>query len=248
MSAKRHVVFVVGEGEYESERTVPGLAAEFQERHGHRCTVLADRHIKGDAWKPVAGQRCSDIPGLEQLAQADLAVFYLRFRTLPEAQLAHLQHYLDSGRPVAGFRTSTHAFNYAEGDALEKWNRFGAEVLGAPWIKHYGHESSTDVTVLSAAAGHPVLKDVAPAFHVRSWLYHVKPSYPPADATPLLLGTSTGPGKEDPAQREPNPVAWVRKTQAGGRVFFTTLGHPDDFELAPVRQLALNGLQWALSL
>ena len=42
MSAKRHVVFVVGEGEYESERTVPGLAAEFQERHGHRfCWIEA---------------------------------------------------------------------------------------------------------------------------------------------------------------------------------------------------------------
>lgn len=246
MTAKKHVVFVVGEGEYESERTIPGLSSELQERHGVKCTVLLDKHIKGDAWKPTVGQRSSDIPGLEQLAQADLAVFYLRFRTLPEEQLAHLQKYLDSGKPVAGFRTSTHSFNYAAGDALEKWNRFGAEVLGAPWIKHYGHDSSTDVALIPEAAKHPIVQGVPASFHVRSWLYHVRPDYPPKDATPLLMGASTGPGAEDPSKREKNPVAWIRKTKAGGRVFFTTLGHPNDFEQAPVRTLALNGLKWAL--
>ncbi|MCW8131901.1 MAG: ThuA domain-containing protein [Planctomycetota bacterium] len=242
----KHVVFVVGEGEYESERTMPGLAKELQERHGLRCTLLIDQNVKSDAWKPTVGQRSSDIPNLETLAQADLAVFYLRFRTLPEEQLAHLQKYLDSGRPVAGFRTSTHSFNYNPDDTLAKWNKFGAEVLGAPWIKHYGHESSTDVTRVPEAFGHPILEGVEPSFHVRSWLYHVKPEYPPKDATPLLLGTSVGPGGEEPSKRVQNPVAWTRQTKAGGRVFFTTLGHPNDFEQAPVRTLALNGLRWAL--
>ena len=105
----------------------------------------------------------TNIPGLEALAKADLAVFFLRWRQLPASQVAHIQAYLDSGKPLMGFRTSSHAFNYPKGHALEQWNAFGAEAFGTPpgWGKeghtHYGHESSTDVSVIPAAAEHPVL-------------------------------------------------------------------------------------------
>lgn len=241
----KHVVFVVGEGEYESERTMPALAQELAQKHGFKTTVLLDNHIKKDAWSPKAGERLSDIPGLEALKNADLAVFYLRFRTLPENQLALIDAYVKSGRPVAGFRTSTHSFNYAADDKLAAWNKFGAEVLGAPWIKHYGHDSSSEIAVIPSQHAHPVLAGVPAEFHVRSWLYQVRPEYPPADATWLLEGTSVGPGDVELAKRDKNPVAWVRKTKAGGRVFFTTLGHPEDFTLPAVRTVALNGLAWA---
>jgi type 1 glutamine amidotransferase len=36
---------------------------------------------------------------------------------------------------------------------------------------------------------------------------------------------------------------WTRPD--GGRVFSTTLGHPDDFKLAAVVQLLRNGIYWA---
>ena len=43
----------------------------------------------------------------------------------------------------------------------------------------------------------------------------------------------------------PQPVAWA-KTYKGARVFFTTLGHPEDFQLEAVRRLLINGIYWAL--
>jgi type 1 glutamine amidotransferase len=89
-----------------------------------------------------------------------------------------------------------------------------------------------------------VLKGVAGPFHVRSWLYQVKPKWPPADAVELLQGKAVNPNK--PAQE--NPVAWVWKNRFGGRVFFTTLGHPEDFKVEAVQRLVINGIHWSLAL
>jgi len=41
------------------------------------------------------------------------------------------------------------------------------------------------------------------------------------------------------------PVAWTREHK-GARVFFTTLGHPGDFEQPSMRRLVVNGILWAL--
>ena len=41
------------------------------------------------------------------------------------------------------------------------------------------------------------------------------------------------------------PVAWTREHK-GARVFFTTLGHPADFEQDSMRRLVVNGILWAL--
>jgi type 1 glutamine amidotransferase len=43
-----------------------------------------------------------------------------------------------------------------------------------------------------------------------------------------------------------NPVAWTWTNRKGGRVFFTTLGHPGDFEVEAVQRLAVNGIHWAI--
>jgi type 1 glutamine amidotransferase len=238
-----HVVFISGENEYKSERTLPLVVGDVERELGLRCTHVRDRVIE-DVWKPKVGDRLNDMAGIETLQQADAVVFYMRFRTLPEAQLAVLQTYLDSGRPVIGLRTSTHAFNYAAGDALHDWNQFGARVLGAPWIHHYGHESSTDVAVNPEAKNHPILAGVDSSFHVRSWLYQVQPEYPPKSATPLLTGTSVGPS--DRPARQQNPVAWTQVLPKGNRVFTTTMGHPEDFEVPAFRKLLVNGIKWAV--
>jgi type 1 glutamine amidotransferase len=233
------IVFVTGDHEYRSERTMPLLAAYLEENYGVRTTVLRsdpDEHSE------------ENIPGLEALADADLAVFYLRWRRLPPDQMRHIESYLDSGKPVVGFRTSTHAFNYPAGHELEEWNRrFGVEALGAPpgWGGshfHYGDRSTTDVVHARDASGHPILTGVDPAFHVRSWLYHVRPDYPPEGATVLLMGSAVGSQRPDPVD---NPVAWTYQTPAGGRIFTTTIGHPEDFQVEAVQRLVVNGILWS---
>jgi type 1 glutamine amidotransferase len=232
------VVFVCGDHEYSGEQTLPLLAQELERRYGMRTRVLTafpDQNAE------------ENLPGLEILKEADLAVFFLRWRRLPREQVAHIEAYLNSRKPVVGFRTSTHAFNYPPGHELEKWNAFGKFALGAPpgWGNghfHYGHESSTDVAILPEAAKHPILTGVAKTFHVRSWLYHVLPDYPPPGATRLLMGKAVTPDKS----AIENPVAWTTRTQAGGRAFTTTLGHPEDFEVEAFQRLVINGIHWAL--
>src|SRR5690606_14189801 len=158
-------------------------------------------------------------PGFELLKEADLAIFFLRWRRLPAEQVAYIDEYLKSGKPVIGFRTSTHAFNYPEGHELFEWNAFGERAFGAPpgWggaadHTHYGHESRTDVSVIEKERGHPVLKGVAENFHVRSWLYKVLPDFPSQGATWLLMGKSVNPNNPNAIE---NPVAWTWTSASG---------------------------------
>jgi type 1 glutamine amidotransferase len=233
------VVFVTGDHEYSSEETMPIMAAALEKRYGMRTTVL----------KAYPDENAEEnIPGLEALEKADLAVFFLRWRRLPKEQVEWIRRYLEAGKPVVAFRTTTHAFNYPKGSELEKWNSFAAEYLGAPpgWggeHYHYGHKSSTDVTVNPAASNDPILAGIEKRFHVRSWLYHTVPKYPPADAKILLIGHAVDPDRRDAVD---NPVAWTWKNKAGGRVFMTTLGHPEDFQVESMQRLVVNGVHWAL--
>jgi type 1 glutamine amidotransferase len=70
-------------------------------------------------------------------------------------------------------------------------------------------------------------------------LYRVSPLA--ASTTPLLLGSHSGQNSE--------PVAWTNIPRAGrGRVFYTSLGHPADFENPAFRKLLLNGICWTLGI
>ncbi|MDX2029440.1 MAG: ThuA domain-containing protein [Blastocatellia bacterium] len=241
--AARHprVVFVAGDHEYGSESTFPLFAAALEKRYGIEAVVLKSAQDENGE---------EDIPGLEALEKADLAVFFLRWRRLPKEQVERIRKYLDAGKPVFAFRTTTHAFNYPKGHELEKWNAFAPDYIGGPpgWGAaaghyHYGHTSTTEVTVIPAAAKNPLLTGVAPRFQAVSWLYHVLPNYPPADATPLLMGRAINSEKKNPVD---NPVAWTWKNKAGGRVFVTTLGHPGDFQIESFQRLVVNGIHWGL--
>lgn len=239
-SSKPLVVFVTGDHEYSGEETLPIIAAELEKNYGMRAVVLKANPDHNSE---------KNIPGLEILREADLAVFYLRWRQLPQDQLDHIEAYLKTGKPVMGFRTTTHAFNYPKGDERIKWNAFGEFALNSPpgWggkagHTHYGHKSSTDVTVVPEQAKNPILTGVDPSFHVRSWLYRVLPDYPTKGSTWLLMGKAVDPDKE----AIENPVAWTGTNSYGGKVFMTTLGHPEDFRLESFQRLIVNAIHWEL--
>jgi len=235
----QHVVFIVGEAEYQSQVTMPPVAAELADRFGLRTTICTSSPIED-------GHALYEFEGLEALEDADALVVYTRFRVLSDPQMGLLQAYLDSGGPVVGLRTSTHSFRFPEGSPWHSWNNgFGIRLFGTPWRTHHGGQSSTDVRVLPEAAGHPILEGVAERFHVRSWLYHVLPL--PDTCEPLLWGIPVNAAPAQPMIEKPteNPVAWTN-THNGGRVFYTSLGHPEDFQAEPFRRLLVNGILWAL--
>lgn len=236
------VVFVCGDHEYSGEQTLPLIAAELEKNYGIRTKVI----------KSYPDQNAEkNIPNLEALKDADLAVFFLRWRQLPTDQLAHIEDYLKTKKPVIGFRTSTHAFNFPKGHESERWNAFGEFALNAPpgWggkaaHTHYGHESTTDVSIIESAKKHPILTGVALNFHVSSWLYRVLPDYPTKGSEWLLMGKSVNPDKA----AIDNPVAWIGTNSYGGKVFTTTMGHPEDFQVESMQRLVINAIHYQLGM
>ena len=252
------VVFVTGDEEYRSEESMPMLAAILKRELGAETVVGYALDSSG----VIDPNRADHISRLDELADADLLVMFTRFRALPPAEARMITDYTASGRPVVGFRTSTHAFNYTEArdSALAVLNAdWPVAVFGQHWITHHGHFEDghgrlTDVAPVPGADS-PILNGVQP-FRAYSWLYHVDGGTDTLAGAPdiLLTGYSLRSTHEEEGNldRYPldNPVAWTKDySWAGGpagRVFFTTLGHPYDFREASMRKLALNGIYWAL--
>lgn len=221
---------------------MPMLARILHRDHGFTvsvCFAITDGVIDPN--------RSDHIEGLEILDQADMMVVNTRFRKLPDEQLRHITAFAESGKPMAGFRTATHAFRYGDNHPMDK--EWPHKVFGLPWISHHGGGNSTDAMIAEENAGHPVLRGVKP-FHARSWLYHSQSLL--ETATPLMIGRAVR-GAEPGGEHfsDPHVIAWVHEYQGekgASRVFFTTLGHPYDFKDESMRKLALNGILWALGM
>ncbi len=259
MESPAKVVFLVGDEEYRSEGSMPMLAALLKRDHGIEPTVLFTQSADGK----VDPMRLDHLPGLEALEDADLMVLFTRWRDLPADQMAKIVAYIESGRPVVGFRTGTHAFKFPADSPYAAWNEEKiAALVGQRWISHHGHFSDGDapltrVTTAEKAAS-PILNGVATPFDAYSWLYHVTgggDGLAPG-CTPLLTGVTlrSKPLSQGRGDRFPpvQPVAWTKSNPFSprgvtpGRVFFTTLGHPYDFKRPAVRRLAVQGVLWAL--
>jgi type 1 glutamine amidotransferase len=239
---KPHIVFVTGDEEYRSEETMPMLARILHRDHGFTvsvCFALTDGVIDPN--------RTDNIEGLEILKGADMMVMNTRFRKLPDGQLQHITQFAESGKPMVGFRTATHAFKYGGGNVMD--NEWPQKVFGLPWIRHHGGGNSTDALIVEKNADHPVMRGVEP-FHARSWLYNADTLL--ESVTPLIIGRAVK-GTEAGGEHfsDPHTVAWLNHYEGENgksRVFFTTLGHPKDFKNESMRKLALNGILWALGM
>ncbi len=212
------IVLISGEYEYKSAETLPGLKTRLETALGAKCIYLQR--------KP--GTNVHDIPGLEALDTADLAIFYIRRMVLPEDQIARVKQYAASGKPIIGLRTASHAF--------ENWKEWDREVLGGNYQNHHNNKLATTIRVLPEAAAHPILKGVAKEFASPGSLYRNSP-LPPGSKV-LLMGAVEG----KPAE----PVAWTHRYHSTS-VFYTSLGHPDEFGTENFDRLLLNAIQWTLA-
>jgi type 1 glutamine amidotransferase/nicotinamidase-related amidase len=221
-----HVAIIVAEDEYQTERTLPEFAAKNLGKEFRVSYVFgsdADRN---------------DIPGLEVLDEADLAVVSVRRRTPRAEQLAAIRRFVEAGKPLVGIRTACHAFcirNQTPAQGLAQWPEFDPQVLGGNYIGHHGNKLTATVRLAAATAEHPILAGVAHEFTSAGSLYKVSPLA--SGTTVLLTGLVEGQPEE--------PVAWTFRRVDGGRSFYTSLGHPTDFENPAFARLLLNGIRWA---
>ena len=96
-----------------------------------------------------------------------------------------------------------------------------------------------DVATAPGAADHPILRGVeVEKLKGFGSLYKVSPL---ADsAAPLLLGSLP--------DKPTEPVAWVNQSRYGGRVFYTALADPKDFDQPAQNRLLANAIHWAAGL
>ena len=259
----KHIVFVSGDDEYRSEEALPLLAKIMAEHHGFKCTVL---FAIDPATGAITPSHQTNIPGLEALEDADLAVFLLRFRNLPDDQMKYIADYTNSGKPIIGMRTSTHAFNipgdrkYHEysfnynGEYKKGWGR---QVLGETWINHHGHHGreSTGGVPVKGKEGHPILRGCKNIWGDTD-VYGVTKLE--GDSDPILLGAVLDGMTPDakPVEGKKNepmmPVAWVKsyKGTSGktSTVFNTTMGAATDLVSEGTRRMLVNSMFWCLEM
>ena len=262
--AGKHIVLVSGDEEYRSEEALPQLAKILAEHHGFRCTVLF-------AIDPETGNidpnQSDNIPGLELLKTADLMVIFTRFRSLPDDQMRHIEDYLESGRPIIGIRTATHAFDLSEGPyahygwkSTEWEGGFGRQVLGETWIRHHGKHGSqsTRGVIAPGMEDHPIVRGIKDG---DIWgptdVYAVRLPLP-GDSQPLVLGQVLEGMQPDDApvageQNDPMmPIAWTKsytaKSGKTSRIFTTTMGSSQDLASEGFRRLLVNACYWAVGM
>lgn len=163
----------------------------------------------------------TDIPGLDQLDQCDLAIFHTRRLTIDGEQLDRIKKYCTSGKPIIGLRTASHGF--------QKWLEMDKLVFGGNYMNHYKDGPLCEVKI--AKKDHPILDGVKEFKSVGS-LY--KNPDIAKDCEVLLTGTIPG---------NTEPIAWARLHDKA-RVFYTSLGHPDDFKDENFKKMLVNAIFW----
>jgi hypothetical protein len=262
--AGKHIVLVSGDEEYRSEEALPMLGQILARHHGFRCTVLFAINPEDGTINP--DDRAS-IPGLEALADADMAVLFLRFRHLPDEDMRWIVQYVASGQPLLGIRTATHAFNYGKDSAsrYHSWSfnsktwpgGFGRQVLGETWVNHHGHhgKEATRGVIPEAQQAHPILRGVDDVWGPTD-VYGIRDL--PADATVLLEGSVVAgmnpeaPPVDGPKNNPRMPIVWIRERQLEigltQRVICSTIGASMDLQSAGLRRVMVNACYWGVGL
>jgi len=259
----KKAVLVSGDEEYRTEEYFTQLAKILSRRHGFDCVVLY-------AVDPATGKINPDIntniPGLEELRDADCLILSTRRRALPDEQIQEFDDYLRTGRPVLAARCATHAFmppetsrffyysDLYDGDEMPEWKGgFGRKILGEHWISHHGNHAHEATRAIAApgAEQNPVLTGVEPIF-VPSDVYAVR--FPMQnECHPILLGqVLDGMMPESrPVENEKNnplmPVAWYKtyrldESSPEGTAITTTLGSSVDFLDENFRRFLVNAV------
>ena len=225
-----HVVVLSAEDEYKTESTLPEFTARYLGRDFKTSFVFE---------APTNSKNQHDMPGLDVVNDADVLLISVRRRILPNAQLDMIKDYIASGKPVVGIRTASHAFALktpAPVDGFASWPGFDHDVIGGNYQGHSGGETKALIRRL-ANVSHPILTGVSKEeFQSGGTLYLTTPLDP--KATELMRG------RIDSAN-EQHPAAWTFQRSDGGRTFYTSCGHPDDFENLSFKRMLMNAIYWA---
>lgn len=254
---RKTIAILMAEEEYKTEQTLTAFATE-RLRKNYRVQLIYGSE-----------KTRNDLPGIAAARDADVLLVSVKRRQLPAEQLQIIRDHVASGRGLVGIRTASHAFSPVLGKAPasdgELWTEFDHDILGGNYQGHHNNTAAdspkTIVEIADGALEHPIFKQFKwpsvggkPAtFGSAGSLYKVSPLA--ATATPLLMGSVAGEKNE--------PVAWVNLPRVkpprppstspddadpapvAVRVFYTSLGHADDFKSTIFCDLLEGAIAWA---
>lgn len=224
-----HIAMLIAEDEYETEATLPEFANKYLGKDFRVSYFFGSDTVR------------NEVPGLEELDEADVLVISVRRRLLPVEDMNRVKEFIASGKPVIGIRTASHAFSLRNGEVPEgfaDWPEFDAEVFGGNYHGHHGNQLTSTVSLKvsdSPVASNLQTEIERKPFQQGGSLYQVSPLNDRA----IVVATAEVEG--EPVE----PVAWVFRREDGGKSFYTSLGHKDDFANPAFEQLMLNAIYLA---
>ncbi len=215
---KLKLALVSGADEYKSNEVMPVLQKRLEENYPVECVRI------------FFTEKDTDFSKLEKLTECDAAVFFTRRLKIGDDQVKAVKAYCDSGKPVIGIRTASHGF--------QTWLEMDTLVYGGNYKNHYKAGDKWELKLTPDGEKHPILKGVKP------WASEAS-LYRNTGAAKDITVLMTGGGKDGT-----EPVTWVRAREVGEkkvkqRIFYTSLGHQQDFEEENFLKLLVNGISWA---
>ena len=223
---RKKIVFLIGEREYKTAETLPAFA-EAQLTPQYRCQFL------------FAADGSNDFGDIAStLKDADALFVSVRRRTPELAHMEAISNFVKAGKPIIGIRTASHAFSFRGKPAPKGhgvWETFDPDVFGG---NYHGHHGSKLKTFAKVVGQHPIVEGMArEEFATGGSLYEVRPL---KKGTTVLLE-----GRADKV-KQAEPVAWTFTNIHGGRSFYTSLGHVDDFANPVFVTFLKRSIDWAL--
>lgn len=226
---KPKITFLIAEREYITEETLPVFANAHLIYDYRIAYCLADKE----------GDNRHTLKNSKHIDDADLLFISVRRRAFTIDIMNRIRKLVNNGKPVAGIRTASHAFQLRK-EALpvghQEWTKWDHEVIGGNYNGHLGKGLFCNVKSAAGALNHEILNKVKLPFSTPATLYRNSPL--PKTSVALLEGVVDG--------HPPEPVAWVNHTVSGGKVFYTSLGHVEDFKQPAFNQLLKNGIRWCM--
>jgi len=222
---RKKLVLLIGDNEYETERTLPAFVEAHLKDEFRVVVVSAGTSVTNSVFDKM-----------EEIEDADVLLVSVRRRIPPKAQMDIVRRHVLAGKPVVGIRTANHAFARGRNGQPEggsDWPDWDRVVIGGNYTGYHPRGLVSHVT--TATPDSPLLEGVKLPFESGAWLYKVQPLA--ARAQPVLTATVEGGMSE--------PIAWTFIRDDGGRTFYTSLGMPSDFENPSFAALLRNGVRWA---
>ena len=253
---KPYIHIFAAEAEYGAFFSMPMLADILNGRYGFNVSLSYSLDAKGQIDSRVR----DGLRGFELLEHADLAVFFTRTKELTKATAEQLQAYLDSGKPIVGFRTANHGFNFpkespdAEYLGKEGWTHKGPKLCDMWKHKFGGHHGGshrdgylTSISLRGEPREHPITRGFKPYKDPRHlYILLNQPGHEDHTFKPLVYGQALKifPHKADLPKTQPTVIISEEKRRM---VYSSTCG-ADTFRYEPARRLAIQSMFWALGL